>query len=172
MYCIERKFSMFLMTFPKSKWIGGNGEGGWTWIPCSTWENPGRMCRQTWRYPCWKAFRRTTRYSFVLEYRFPANLVENLQEQIKKCHEKALQVAKDIIERGVLTGAFGAVFAGNPLQAPAAALQGGIRSITVAIKWYLELLAQCVEGVFEGLGQQVKRRRPTIRPVGTSTPWR
>lgn len=143
---------------------------GWTW----GWCPPVNRCKYKWEYPCWKNQRRDSTYSFFIELVVPANIVENLENQIRDCHEYSLRIATDIVKTAALSGFSGAIFSGNPFTAPGAALQSAYASIPTAINWYLEMLTQCLNNLAEGLGNQIIRAitRPRIGVQKVTTPWR
>ncbi|MBE7097335.1 twin-arginine translocation signal domain-containing protein [Bacillus cereus] len=151
---------------PEVKMSWENCEG-WTWFLCPSTTEPFKKCKKTYTYPCWKAMRRTTKYSFYLVVHIPATTVGNYQQQIKQCHDNAVNLARDFIQRAAIAGAAGAVLAGNPAQAPFAALQEASKAFRPATKYYLQLMQLCAER----FGVKLQTSRLYVDRVSQSTNW-
>ncbi|PFD44761.1 hypothetical protein [Bacillus cereus] len=151
---------------PEVKMSWENCEG-WTWFICPTTTDPLKKCKKTYTYPCWKKMTRTTKHSYYLVVRIPANIVGNYQQQIKQCHDNAVNLARDFVQRAALAGAAGAVLAGNPIQAPLAAIQEAAKAFRPATNYYLQLMQLCAER----FGVKLQASSIYVDHVSQSTNW-
>ena len=118
---------------------------GWTWVPCPTWSNPGRVCKQEIQTPCMKT--RTSRFRVYVEVVYPENLEEFVKREIDRCHIIASGIATDVIYTAATA---------SSVVGPEATITAAIAAIPAAAKAYGNSFWNCLSTF--SLSDAVKRQ--------------
>ncbi|MDA2180102.1 hypothetical protein PDN34_26420 [Bacillus cereus] len=124
--------SLFSFDYPEVK--ATTCAGGWTWIPCPTLSNPGKMCKQHYNVPCTQ--KRTSRFGVYADLTYPASVEEFIRKEIERCHLIASAAAGNVI--------YGAATASS-VVGPEATIAAAIGAIPLAAKTYGESFWGCLQ---------------------------
>lgn len=118
---------------------------GWTNVPCPTWSNPGRMCRQDIKLPCTQT--RKSKFRVYAEVVYPESLESAVKSELERCHLTASALATNVVY---------AAATASSVIGPAATISAAVGSIPAALKTYLESFSSCIKGI--GLSDALRRQ--------------
>ncbi|QHZ46984.1 hypothetical protein [Bacillus sp. NSP9.1] len=145
-----------LFSFEYPEFMASTCVTGWTYVPCPTWQNPGRMCRQDITAPCMKT--RTSRFRVYAYVRYPDTLEEVVRSEIQRCHLIAAAVATNVVYTAATA---------SSVVGPQATIAAAIGAIPGALEAYLQSFWNCLTSL--NLSDVIKRqieidvRRETVR---------
>lgn len=106
---------------------------GWTWVPCPTWSNPTKTCKQDINVPCTKT--KTSRFRVYVRVDYPDSLEPVIRQRVQNCHVTAAGVAAGVI--------YTAATASN-VVGPAATIAAAIGAIGPAAEAYGKSFYACL----------------------------
>ncbi|MBO3284761.1 hypothetical protein [Paenibacillus polymyxa] len=109
---------------------------GWTNVPCPTFTNPGRMCKQDIKLPCTQT--RKSRFRVYAEVIYPESLEAVVRREVEQCHLTASGLATETIY---------AAATASSVVGPQATISAAIGAIPAALKVYMESFTSCIKGI-------------------------
>ena len=109
---------------------------GWTYMPCPTWSNPGRMCKQDITGICTKT--KTSRFRVYVRIEYPDSAEAWIREQIDKCHYAGAEAAATVIIEAATA---------SSVVGPVATISAAIASIPAAAEAYGKAFYGCIEAI-------------------------
>ncbi|MCB2295759.1 hypothetical protein LGK95_19985 [Clostridium algoriphilum] len=98
---------------------------GWTWFPCPTLREPGRMCKKNIQGLCKKT--KTSQFRVFVKITYPDNVGDVVKREINRCSDIALGVATGIIIKAATA---------SSVVGPQATIAAAIGAIGPAAKAY------------------------------------
>ncbi|PDY79736.1 hypothetical protein [Bacillus cereus] len=106
---------------------------GWTWIPCPTWSNPTKKCKQDINTPCTKT--KTSRFRVYVRVDYPDSLEPVIRQRVQNCHVTAAGVAAGVIYTAATA---------SSVVGPAATIAAAIGAIGPAAEAYGKSFYTCL----------------------------
>lgn len=135
--------TLFSLDFPE--FMASTCVIGWTYMPCPTIPNPGRMCRQDIMGPCMKT--RKSKFRVYAYLRYPETLEEVVGSEIQRCH---------LIASGVATNIIYTAATASTVVGPQATIAAAIGSVPAALRAYIDSFWNCLTSL--NLSDVVKRQ--------------
>lgn len=109
---------------------------GWTWVPCPTWNNPGRKCKKDIQGPCKKT--KTSQFRVFVAITYPDNVGDVVKREINRCSDIALGIATGVIIKAATA---------SSVVGPQATIAAAIGAIGPAAKAYGESFYTCLASI-------------------------
>lgn len=137
--------NLFSFDYPEFK--GDTCKTGWTYVPCPTWSNPTRTCRQDIKTPCIK--RRTSRFRVYAYVTYPDSVEDYVKKEIEHCNLIAAGAATTVITLAVSSSA---------AATPAAQISAAAAAIPAAVEAYSKSFWSCITSfsISSSIGRQIK----------------
>ncbi|WP_217558744.1 hypothetical protein [Paenibacillus sp. GbtcB18] len=141
------RYEKTLFSFEYPEFKAATCVTGWTWVPCPTWSNPGRTCKQEIKLPCTQT--RKSRFRVYAEATYPETLEEAVKREIERCHLIAAGLAANVVYSAATA---------SSVVGPQATITAAIGSIPAALQVYLKSFLECLEGlnISDALRRQIK----------------